>query len=158
MRVSFLIGRNALKEGEMSSLGSEAALLAGRWQAIMLDAPVNGLKEHIEKNFHAEVLRRRCLLVHLSQGILRHLAGPAMGIALFFATATSNLPGELKVDRAGPSTRTCVHLHPGWIGNFISATAFSRPSTLLVPARKFATNRTEPTIGSQHRAPAPASV
>ena len=59
-----------------------------------------------------------------------------MGIALFFASA-SNLRGELKVDRVVPSTRTCVHLHPGGIGNLISkipinATAFSVPSKRFV--------------------------
>jgi hypothetical protein len=42
-----------------------------------------------------------------------------MGIALFFAAA-SNLHGELKVDLVVPSTRTCVHLHPGCIGNLIA--------------------------------------
>jgi hypothetical protein len=39
-----------------------------------------------------------------------------MGIALFFAAA-SNLRAGLKVDLVVPSTRTCVHLHPGCIGN-----------------------------------------
>jgi hypothetical protein len=42
-----------------------------------------------------------------------------MGITPFFAAA-SNLRGELQVNRVAPSTRMCVDLHPGGIGNLIS--------------------------------------
>src|SRR5262249_44969943 len=60
--------------------------------------------------FCVVVLRRRCRLVHLSNGTLRR-TGSAMDITPFFP-ATSNLRGELKVDRFVPSIRTCVHSHP----------------------------------------------
>lgn len=49
-----------------------------------------------------------------------------MGIALFFAAA-SNLRRELKGDLVVPGTRTCVHLHPGSVGNLVAI--FQAPET-----------------------------
>ena len=67
-----------------------------------------------------------------------------MGIALFFAAA-SNLRGELKVDLVVPSTRTCVHLHPGCIGNLVAI--FQAPATFCLGTE----TRMEPKIALKHR-------
>ena len=58
-----------------------------------------------------------------------------MGIALFFAAA-SNLRGELKVDRAVPGARTCVHSHPDGIGNLISKIPINT-TPFSVPPKRF---------------------
>ena len=61
------------------------------------NAPVNGLNEHVEEKVSRHSITTAMPFASsLPEGNLRHRAGPAMGIALFFAAA-SNLRGELKV-------------------------------------------------------------
>jgi hypothetical protein len=71
-----------------------------------------------------------------------------MGIAIFFAAA-SNLRGEL--DLVVPSTRTCVHLHPGCIGHLVAI--LQAPETFCFGTE----TRMEPKIALKQRTRVPGS-